>query len=88
MAKPGNRKRGTEEEADKEHPSEDHTSRHSVDQLLRRKGWKIEARPRKGEPVWSKLGKSKPQSVAERSLDTNDLADAEYLDALESGGME
>jgi hypothetical protein len=55
----------TEEGMDAVKPSQDTTARHSRDQMLRRKGFKIHSRPKHGGAVWEKGGKLYHQEAAE-----------------------
>ena len=64
------------------HPSEDRTGRFPLDALLRRNGWRIWKRPKRGEPIWEKDGERMPFSRAVNTLDRNDVADAEYQQEL------
>lgn len=41
----------------------------SADELLRRNGYRIWSRPKRGEPVWKRSGRLYPQSVALKRIE-------------------
>ena len=61
---------------------QDRTDRFPRDQLLRKHGYKIHARPKDQEPTWEKNGKLYSQRKALRSLDRREVADAVYLEDI------
>ena len=44
------------ENADYERPSQSHKNPHGIDQRIRDRGYEIESRPKKGEPIWKMNG--------------------------------
>lgn len=65
------------------HPSEDRTTRFSKDALLRVRGFKIHSRRKGKEAVWERAGKLYTFSEALRSLNRDDVDDAEYAEVME-----
>ena len=70
-----------------DHPSQDSTNRFPLDKLLRDRGWELKRRPKHGPAIWEHRESRKRMTFdqALRTLDQNDVADAEYTDFLESG---
>lgn len=68
-----------------ENPSQDHTGRFAVDQLLRKNGFRIRLRRKNSEPRWSKDGKLYTQSQALDTLSQEDVWNAEYAERLGDG---
>lgn len=61
----------------------DTSGRHSTDALLRKGGWRIHGRPRRGPARWlSPNGRVLPHAEALRTLDPNDVSDARYAESL------
>lgn len=52
------------EAAEMPSPTAETRDRLPVDRMLREKGWRIESRPREGEPLWRKGNLVCPQSEA------------------------
>lgn len=61
-------------------------NRFCVDELFRKNGYEIISRPNKGPSIWKKRGEDKTLTYNElrKLMDVNDLADAVYLEMLES----
>ena len=59
-------------------------NRFCVDELFRKHGWKIESRPNHGPPIWRKDKEELTYSELCKRMDPNDVADAVYLEMLES----
>ncbi len=55
---------------DKVSPSQDHTDRFANDILLRKYGFQIAGRPKKGQPVWQRNGHNYYQSDALKEVAT------------------
>jgi hypothetical protein len=58
----------------------------TADDRLRRRGFRIVARPGAGEPVWSRDGRRYTQSEAER-LAARELKEVEVSAAVAAGGI-
>ena len=62
---------------------QDTSARFALDQALRKRGFKIRARPPKGgEPVWELNGVLFSEHDAVRRLDAGDVEDAHYASQL------
>ena len=68
------------------HPSTDESGRFAIDQLLRRHGWSIHARPRAGDTLWCRPLSSgyeiQPEALILEGLDDTEVADAVYTEEL------
>jgi hypothetical protein len=61
----------------------DTSGRHALDVLIRRNGWLIYSRPRKGQALWvDKEGNVLKQSDVLKGLNANAVEDASYLQEL------
>ena len=69
------------------HPSQDRSSRYSIDALLREYGFRIHARPHNKTPVWRYEGEVYTQEQALSHLDPDDIWYAMYEESAEQEAL-
>ncbi len=65
----------------------DTTSRHAVNELIRSHGFRINSRPKKGQPLWEKNDKVLTEKQVLKLLKEQDVADALYAEELYREGL-
>lgn len=88
------KRKNTDSEVVKESdsPSQDYSMRFALDQLLRKHGFAIAARPANSSAIWERNGKRYSQAEAAKTLDRNAVlnaeSDADYAAFLAANGLE